>query len=274
MCLSQRWSIVPCLLRNGVGTFIVSSSPLKKEIGMRRTVLVLLSTAVALLFAGGAVLALPSEKADKTPMVNGTVRAIEQVGTNIWLGGKFTQVKQHNGTVTANVSNLAVFDSKTNKFKNIAPKLGGTDSEVWDMTLYGQDVLIAGNFSGPTSTQKNLVLVKGAGANAGQVIQWYNSPSLKSALAAPAVGRVYGGGESLTAFERDSGKKLWTKAKTTVNSTLYPDPPSPGYRDLELDGQTIWAACACDAVGGEAAKALVKLDLQGNHDASWRAAAD
>src|SRR5215212_7498831 len=40
-----------------------------------------------------------SEKADKTPMVNGTVRAIEQVGTNIWLGGKFTQVKQHNGTV-------------------------------------------------------------------------------------------------------------------------------------------------------------------------------
>jgi hypothetical protein len=46
------------------------------------------------------------------------------------------------------------------------------------MTLYGENVLIAGNFSGPTSMQKNLVLVKGAGANAGQVIQWYNSPSL------------------------------------------------------------------------------------------------
>jgi hypothetical protein len=116
-------------------------------------------------------------------------------------------------------------------------------------------------------------LVKGAGANAGQVIQWYNSPSLKSALAAPDLGRVYGGGESLTAFER-GGKKLWTKAKTTVNTTLYPDAPSPSYRDLELDGKTIWAACACDAVGGKAAKVLVKLDLQGNRDASWRAAAD
>jgi hypothetical protein len=273
MCLSKRCSIIPRLLRYGVGTFILSSSPLKKELGMRRTVLSLLTTAVALLFAGGAVLALPSEKADKTPMVNGTVRAIEQVGTNIWLGGKFTQVKRHKGPVVANVSNLAVFNSQTNQYKNIAPKLGGTDSEVWDITLYGQNVLIAGNFSGPTSTQKNLVLVKGTGPEVGRVIRWYNSPSLKSALAVPAVGRVYGGGESLSAFER-SGKKLWTKAKTTVNTALYPDAPSPSYRDLELDGQTIWAACACDAVDGKAAKALVKLDLQGNHDASWRAAAD
>jgi hypothetical protein len=88
-----------------------------------------LSTVVALLFAAGIVLALPAEKADKTQMVNGTVRAIEQVGTNIWLGGKFTQVKRRNGTVVANVSNLAVFDLKTKQYKNIAPKLGGTDSE-------------------------------------------------------------------------------------------------------------------------------------------------
>ena len=73
---------------------------------------------------------MPSEKADKTPMVNGTVRAIEQVGTNIWLGGKFTQVKRHKDTVVANVSNVAVFNSKTKQYMNIAPKLGGTDSEV------------------------------------------------------------------------------------------------------------------------------------------------
>src|SRR5215213_979642 len=241
---------------------------------MRRIVLLLASMTLGVLLACGVALALPSGTPDKTPMVNGTVRAIEQVGANIWLGGKFTQVKQRNGTVVANVSNLAVFDSQSDQYVKIAPKLSGTGSEVWDMSNYGQDVLIAGNFSGPTSTQKNLVLVKGAGANAGQVIQWYNSPSLKSALAAPAVGRVYGGGESLTAFER-GGKKLWTKAKTTVNTTLYPDAPSPSYRDLELDGKTIWAACACDAVGGKAAKVLVKLDLQGNRDASsWRAAAD
>src|ERR671910_986072 len=240
---------------------------------MRRTVLLLASMAVAMLLACGVALALPSGTPDKTPMVNGTVRAIEQVGTNVWLGGKFTQVKQQNGTVVASVSNLAVFDSRTGEYVDIAPKLGGTGSEVWDMAIYGDDVLIAGKFSGPSSTQKNLVRVDGTTR---KVEQWYNSPSLKSVLAAPDLGRIYGGGVSLSAFEL-SGKKLWTTYKTTVNTTLYPDAPTPGYRDLELDadGQTIWAACACDTVDGKAAKALVKLRTDGMPvTSSWLAEAD
>ena len=252
---------------------------------MRRTIVLLATMSLTLLVASAIALALPSETPDQTPMVNGTVRAIEQVGTNIWLGGKFTQVKQQNGTVVANVSNLAVFNSQTNQYENInLPKLGGADSEVWDMSIYDENkqiegdenVLIAGKFSGPSSTQNNLVLVKGAGPEAGRVIRWYNSPSLKSALAAPDLGKVYGGGVSLTAFDKDSGTKLWTKAKTTVNTALYPDAPTPGYRDLQLDadGQTIWAACACDAVDGKAAKALVKLSTDGVHVTSWLAAAD
>jgi hypothetical protein len=139
-----------------------------------------------------SALALPSETPDNTPMVDGRVRAIEQVGTNIWVGGRFTKVKKRDGTVLANVANVVVFDSETNRFKNIAPKLGGTDSEVWDMALYGQNVLIAGNFPGPSSTKKNLVLVDGT---TGNVIRWYNnSPTLKAVLAAPGLGRVYGGG--------------------------------------------------------------------------------
>jgi hypothetical protein len=244
---------------------------------MRRMVLLLASMALATLLACGVALALPSETPDQTPMVNGTVRAIEQVGANIWLGGKFTQVKQRNGTVVDNVSNLAVFDSETEEYIDIAPSIGGTGAEVWDMMVYGgtgphaDDVLIAGKFSGSTSTQKNLLLVDG---KTGNEIQWYNAPSLRSALAAPDLGRVYGGGESLTAFEV-GGKKLWSRAKTTVDSTLYSkNTPSAGYRDLELDGQNIWASCACDAVDGQAAKALVKLGTEGNHVASWRAAAD
>ena len=228
-----------------------------------------------MLLACGVALALPSETPDQTPMVNGTVRAIEQVGTNIWVGGKFTQVKSRDGTVLANVSNVAVFDSQSGQYVDIAPKLGGTGSEVWDMSIYGDDVLIAGKFSGPTSTQKNLIRVDGTTR---KVEQWYNAPSLKSVLAAPDLGRIYGGGVSLTAFEL-SGRKLWTGAKTTVVTSRYPNAPSPGYRDLELDGQTIWAACACDEVGGTAAKALVKLSTdklrpEVVHDTSWEAEVD
>jgi hypothetical protein len=244
------------------------------EFGTRRALVaamaVLLLTAIMLTLPVSA-LALPSEVPDDTPMVDGRVRAIEQVGTNLWLGGKFTQVKKRDGTVLGSVSNLAVFNSETNKFKNIAPALGGTGSEVWDMTLYGDDVLIAGSFPGPTSTQKNLVLVQGTGANAGRVIRWYNSSSLKSVLAAPELGRVYGGGVSLSAFDFATGKKLWTKAKTEVDPTIRTHDSKPAYRDLELDadGQTIWAACICDKVDTNPAKALVKLDKEGNHHTEW-----
>jgi hypothetical protein len=53
--------------------------------GMRRTTLLLVWTAVVLLLASGAVLALSSEVPDDTPLVDGRVRAIEQLATNIWL---------------------------------------------------------------------------------------------------------------------------------------------------------------------------------------------
>jgi hypothetical protein len=235
---------------------------------MRRILLLVFSAAAALLLASGAVLALPSERPDDTPMVDGRVRAIEQVGTNIWLGGSFSQVEQRNGTVLGNVANVAVFDSKTEEYrKGVAPTLGGTGTEVFDMTTYGDDVLIAGNFPGPTTKQQNLVLVDG---DTGNVIRWYNAPKLKSVLSVPDLGKVYGGGVSLSAFDFDTGEKLWTKAKTEVDAVRAHD-SKPAYRDLELDadGKTIWAACICDKVGADPAKALVKLDTNGNHDASW-----
>jgi hypothetical protein len=241
------------------------------ECGTRRTLVaaiaVLVLTAIMLALPESAV-ALPSEVPDDTPMVDGRVRAIEQVGTNIWVGGRFSQVEQRNGTLLGRVANVAVFDSKTEEYrKGVAPSLGGTGAEVFDMTLYGNDVLIAGKFAGPSSKQKNLVLVDG---DTGDVIRWYNSPSLKSVLAAPELGRVYGGGRSLTAFDFATGKKLWTRAQTAVDAIRAHD-SKPAYRDLELDadGETIWAACICDKVDANPAKALVKLDTEGNHDDTW-----
>ena len=126
-------------------------------------------------------------------------------------------------------------------------------------------MLIAGTFAGP-NTKKNLVLVDGS---TGKVIRWYDSPSLKTVPAAPGLGRVYGG-RSLSAFDFATGKELWRRAKTSVDPALRTHDSKPAYRDLKRDGRTIWAACICDAVNGEPAKALVKLDTDGNHDTSWR----
>ena len=237
---------------------------------MRRTVLLSLSTAVAFLLASGAVLALPSKVPDRTPMIEGRVRAIEQVGTNIWLGGRISQVKTHAGAVLGNVGNLAVIDSRTNRFKRIAPDLGGDNAEVWDIEAYGRtgNLLIAGKFNGPSSTRENLVLVNGS---TGKVIRWYDAPTLKAVLAAPNLGRVYGGGRSLSSFGFATGKELWSRSKTSVDPTIRDHDSKPAYRDLELGakGKTIWAACICDAINGKRAKALVKLHTSGKHVASW-----
>jgi hypothetical protein len=245
------------------------------EDGIRRTLvaaMVVLAFTAIMLALPKSALALPSETPDNTPMVDGRVRAIEQVGTNIWVGGRFSQVKKRDGTVLGNVTNLAVFDSGTGEYREgVAPRLGGTGAEVFDMTIYG-DVLIAGTFVDPkdptNSRHNNLVQLDGTTRD---VIRWYNSPSLKSVLAAPKLGRVYGGGVSLSAF--DTGQKLWTRAKTTVDPTIRTHDSKPAYRDLELDTDpgetTIWAACICNAVNANPAKALVKLDKEGKHDTRW-----
>ena len=240
---------------------------------MRRTVLLMASVALAVFLVSGVAFALPSEIPDETLMVNGPVRAIEQVGNMVWVGGDFTQVQRRDGTKVADVSNVAVFDTTktgSDQYVDIAPMLGAgsTTTNVRDIDVYGEDVVIGGDFPGPTSTQKNLVVVDGS---TGGLIRWYNSAKLQSVLAAPDLGRIYGGGVSLSAFDVATGKLLWSRAQTFVDQSIHSHNPPAGYKDLERDGSTIWAACACDDLSVSPAKALalVKLDTEGERDASW-----
>jgi hypothetical protein len=192
-----------------VGRDNTVAAPAKKkrwESVMKRALVAATAIMAAVVALPATALALPSETPDETLMVNGPVRAIEQVGTQVWVGGNFTQVQQRDGTVVDNVSNVAVFDSVTDSYVPIAPKLGegSTDSKVTDIKVYGDDVLIAGKFTQldpstlePT-TKRNLVLIDGT---TGDEIRWYKgSPGLESVLAAPQVpapggeGTVYGGG--------------------------------------------------------------------------------
>ena len=241
--------------------------------GRLKTLLTSMTIALAaILLFPGLAMALPAETPDSTPMVNGTVRAIAQVGNNVWVGGNFSQVQRRDGTVIDNVRNLAVFDSVTGEYKDVAPILGSAGSPVRDIEVYEDDVVVGGSFGGPSSTQKNLVVLDGA---TGEVLQWYNAPALQSVLAAPALGRIYGGGVGLAAFgvpsvPTQTVNPLWRdRSKTTVDTSLRSHSITAGYRDLELDGSTIWAACGCDTIDGRPAKALAKLTTDGAYDSSW-----
>jgi hypothetical protein len=164
----------------------------------RKTFAVAMAVLIGIMLAlPASALALRFQTPDDTPMVVGRGGTIEQVGTNVWLGGRISQVKRRDGTVLGNAGNLAVLQqdpvSGTEKYISIAPNPGGTGAEVRDVKQYGKtgNLLIAGKFAEPTSTEKNLVLFNG---DTGKVIRWYNSRPLKTVPAAPGPGRVYGGG--------------------------------------------------------------------------------
>lgn len=234
---------------------------------MKRTVILLASVMLGILTLAGVAVALPAETPDNTPMVDGPVRGIAEVGTKVWVVGNFSRVNQRDGSLVDNVRNVAVFDSNTGQYVDIAPMLGGPTAVVRDVAVYNDDVVIAGSFGGPSGSQKNLVQLDGG---TGAVVRWYNAPALQSVLAAPGLGRVYGGGLGLSAFDPATGGRLWTRATTSIDPSIRSHATVAGYRDLELDGRTIWAACACDTVAGNPAKALVKLDAEGAHDTTWR----
>ncbi len=129
---------------------------------MRNIILLLVSVAIAVLSVSGVALALPSETPDDTPMVDGRVRAFAKVGGNVWVGGSFSRVEQREGAVTEDVGNAAVFDSATRRYLDMAPKLGGGGSTVYDLAVYRDDVVIASNVSGPAAEENNPVVVDGA----------------------------------------------------------------------------------------------------------------
>jgi hypothetical protein len=59
--------------------------PAKEEVGDEKDPFVVVFDGGSSSPCSGAALALPSEVRDDTPMVDRRVRAIEQLGTNIWL---------------------------------------------------------------------------------------------------------------------------------------------------------------------------------------------
>ena len=105
-------------------------------------------------------------------------------------------------------------------------------------------------------------------AASGGVIRWYNARASVGVGSLGAWHRLRRGGEPL-GLRFSTGALLWTRAEITVDQTLRTHVLGPGYRDFERDGSTIWAACGCDWVNGTPVKALVKLDVQGNHDTLW-----
>lgn len=94
---------------------------------------------------------LPQETPDPTWMVNGKVRALLLVGDRIYLGGKFTELRELPSTATGGevipVRNLAAIDANTGEpVRGWTPDATGGSENVYALAHLDGQIVIGGNF--------------------------------------------------------------------------------------------------------------------------------
>jgi len=168
-----------------------------------------LACLVTVTLAAGTALAdvvVPlSQTADTTWHTNGMVRAIAQVGDRVYLGGRFTELRersiQKTGGATIAVANLGVLDATTGiGLDGFAPVVSGvTNPTIYAMAVWNLRLFVGGKFSSVDGVAaKNLAAidVDPSSPSYGEVIPSFK-PKPTGTVWALAVGgnRLYAGGK-------------------------------------------------------------------------------
>jgi hypothetical protein len=156
----------------------------------------------AVAFGARAALAALPNKSTQTWMVNGPVRAIAQVGDTIWLGGRFTQLREkpvgQAGAVVP-VRNVAAISATTGApIPGLhLPVVTGPSSIVYDFEVAQGQVYVGGRFSAVDGvTRGNLAAINPA--TGAPVRAFWPKVGVVYALASHA-GKLFAGGNFMFA---------------------------------------------------------------------------
>lgn len=201
---------------------------------------------VVLMSATPAAAALPDTTPDDTWMVNARVRALEQAGGLVWLGGTFTSLLNTKGDPISAVTGLAAL-TPAGVPASVAPP-AFTDFQVWDMHLGPDGVLyVAGRFKylHGGKTYRNLV---GLDPTTGSVVHTYRTALLKSVHADGTT--VYAGGVMLTAYDISTGAPVpdFAPIEVLVDDSLRAHTTLERIRDITPWGQWLVATGQFDFV--------------------------
>ena len=256
---------------------------------MRWTPRALLPLAVGLfiVLAAGIAQAFPASTPDNTAMVDFpgagagsnavAVRTIAQSGSNIWVGGRFTEIDDGNGNFVQAAANLAAFDATSGlvapgvHIPSITSSVG--DPEVYDSSM-GPDgnLYFAGNFdSVDGQTRHNVAAIN---ATTGVLASFApNAASANSVLATASA--VYVGTGKLLSFQLNGAPTPGYTAPTAIiDAGIRAHSTLPQFRDIQLQGNTLVAACQCDSLsdanGTRTVKAVVEIDAASGNWVNWR----
>ena len=207
------------------------------------------------------------------------VRTIAQSGTNIWVGGRFSEIDDANGHKVADASDLGVFDSTTGTAVSGVHlplvTLSTGVAEVLDSSL-GPDGLLylAGNFDAVDGATRNGVAAIDPTTGALQPF----APNVGEANSVLArADAVYVGTDELLSFQLDGDATSgYAAPQVFIDPTLRGDPVEPAFRDIQKRGDTLVAACQCDSLtdagGTRTVKVAVQIDATSGDWVNWRPA--
>lgn len=245
---------------------------------MRSASRVAVAMAAALVLIMSAVPASadpPATSPGATDMVNGTVRAIAQVGNDIWIGGSFTQVLDHNRNVIRAAGGLAVFDAAgqldTSVTLPVLTRAAGAAtvfalSEAPNGTLY-----VGGAFDTVNGTaRKNLAAID---PTSGSLLGFKAGVGVVSSIDATS-DAIYVGTDKLLSLLPGGGPTPgYTPPLLSTDASLRSHVTLPNVRHIVDAGDTIVIACQCDAItdshGTHDVKAVAEIDASSGDLTSW-----
>ncbi len=240
-----------------------------------------------ILFAVGPVQALPTTTPDNTGMVDFVgggsgsnaiaVRTIAQSGSNVWVGGKFTEIDDANGNKVQDANSLAVFNSTSGTLQAgvhipTVAKTGGV-AETYDSSLGPDgDLYFAGDFDHVDGQVRNGVAA--IDATSGQLIPGFhpNGGSARSVLA--TISAIYVGNTKLLSFQLNGVPTPgYSPALAIIDAGIRAHATQPQFRDITMLGSTLVAACACDSItdsnGTRTVKAVVEINAANGAWVNW-----
>jgi hypothetical protein len=225
---------------------------------MKVRVVLGLSVAMIALTAKPALAALPVAPDQGVAGFNGTVRAVTQVGSTVYVGGDFTQAVLSDGTQTPR-QYLAAIDASTGALTAWQP-LPNDQVFAIDSDPATGDVYVGGAFTAVGGSARRHLAAFGP---SGTLLSWHPSTSASvRAVDVSSSGVIYVGGSfsfaagssrsRLAAFDRAGGLLSWSPA---ANAAVY---------DLEIgDDGRVYVGGNFTTIDGTSTGHLVPIDQLG-----------
>jgi Domain of unknown function (DUF5122) beta-propeller len=220
---------------------------------MRRTIVTLISVIGVLAWTQQAALALSVTPDGGTDMVAGNVYALDVGGSWLYVGGKFSAIRDENNLDRCDASNLVRFDESTGQGDcTFTPNVPG---QVEGIAVMGDYVYVGGDFGLLRVSQSTGQVDPTFNPNVGNVVH--------TVLAARNGAGVYIGG----AFQRVNGVKRMRLAVINTDGSL--GTFDPGADDVvrrlrwSPDGYIV-ASGAFEHVGGHFDQSIAEIDPDGS----------